>query len=307
MYDYVSLKFELPSPDSVGEATLAASPAFEAATGGEDAQGWQFIKAIYRGLRIEYKPGRHYGFVRGSLHSFAQGSNVGAFTAADVTRACSELAAALCLPTEAFEVRRMEVGVNLASQSSPREFLDSLLCHKQKPFTALSPPAGETHPLELEACYGSYRPKYYDKGRYEARQGRPLMPGQHLMRFEVKFTRAVEAQKVAGRARLTLADLQSPDVWAAFADCLLKHWNLTTRRPKMDYRNMSFDDGLLLQSVDNLAFWEAMKVTTSLSTYKRKRARLRRLLAAASEQAGPHPYDTLIGAQIEALSNRSVD
>jgi hypothetical protein len=304
MYDYLSLRVELPAQNTKGEATLGASPAFERCLQGVDKQGWPVVRANYKNLRIEYKPGRYHGYVRGSLHSFLQGSNVGAFTVADVGRACSELAAALCLPAEAFEVRRMEVGVNLASQTSPREFLDSLVSHKQKPFTALSPPAGETHPLELEACYGSYRPKYYDKGRYEAKQGRPLLPGQHLMRFEVKFTRAVEAQKVAGRARLTLADLPASGVWAAFSNCLLKHWNLTTRRPKMDYRNMSFDDGLLLQSVDNLAFWEAMKAAASPSTYKRKRARLRQLLAAASKQAGPHPYDTLIVAQIETLNNR---
>jgi hypothetical protein len=303
MYDYVSLRFELPAQDAVGEAAIGASPAFEHCVERVDKQGWPVVKANYKNLRIEYKPGQHHGFVRGSLHAFAHGSNVGAFTATQVAAACSELAAALCLPANAFEVCRLEVGVNLALESSPSEFLGSLLSHKNKPFTALSPPAGVTHPLQWEACYGNYRPKFYDKGLYEAKQGRPLRSGQHLMRFEMKYTRAATMLEHSGRARLTLADLPAPDVWAAFSASLLKNWNLVNRRPIMDYQSLSFDDGLLLQSADNLAFWAAMKAHTSPSTYKRKRARLRELLADAAAKAGPHPYDTLVSMQVEALND----
>lgn len=304
MYDYVSLKFELPFGDATGEAALGASPAFEHGVEGVDSKGRPVVKAQYRNMRIEYGAERYTGWVRGSLHSFAQGSNIGAFTAIDVARACAELAAALCLPASAFEVRRLEVGVNLALQSSPSEFLGTLLSHKgSKPFTALSPPAGEARPLQWEACYTDYRPKFYDKGRYEARQGRPLKPGQHLLRFEVKYTRGTKMLKDSGRARLALADLPAPDVWAAFSAALLKNWNLTTRRPTVEYQDLNFDDSLLLQSAGDLAFWDAKKATTPPSTYKRKRARLRKLLAAAAANAGPHPYDTLVVMQVEALSN----
>lgn len=305
MYDCVSLRFVLPVADAAGEAALGASPAFEHATEAVDSKGRPVVRSKYKNMRIDYGAESHTGWVRGSLHSFAQGSNAGAFTATDVTRACSELAAALCLPASAFEVHRLEVGVNLALQSSPSEFLGTLLSHKgSKPFTALSPPAGEAHPLQWEACYTTYRPKYYDKGKYEAKQGRPLKPGQHLLRFEVKYTRATKMLEDSGRARLTLADLPAPDVWAAFSASLLKNWQLTNRRPIMDYQNMSIDDGLLLQSADNLAFWAAMKAQTPASTYKRKKARLRKLIAAAAEKAGPHPYDTLVQMQVEALFDR---
>ena len=301
MYDYLSLRFELPSPNTAGEVALAASPAFENCTESTDKQGWPLVRANYKNLRIEYKQGRYHGYVRGSLHTFLHGSNAGAFTAADVARACSELAAALNLPADVFEVRRLEVGVNLAVSKSPREFLESLIKHKNRAFTALSPPSGKTRPLEFEACYQTYRVKFYDKGEYSARQGKPLAAGQDILRFEVKFGKAVEAQKLTNRARLTLADLPAPDVWAAFAKHLLKQWNAVIRRPEMNPSNFTFDDGLLLQSADNSAFWDAYKATTPPSTYKRKKARLRKLLADVAEQVGPHPYDTLVVAQVEAL------
>lgn len=38
-------------------------------------------------------------------------------------------------------------------------------------------------------------------------------------------------------------------------------------------------------------------------TYKRKKVRLRELLAAATAKAGSHPYDTLVVKQVETLSN----
>jgi hypothetical protein len=302
MYDYISFRFELPAATFEREQSLGHAPAFADAVEEVDKHGRYKVRALYKGLRIEYYPGQHYGYVRGSLHTFAQNSNVGAFTAPAVARACDELATALDLPQEALVVRRMEVGVNLASNDSPREFLATLVSHKASRFAALSPPAGIVRPMEYEACHANYRLKYYDKGAYLARQGQPLRAGCHLLRFEVKFTRAVEIEKLVGRPRLTLADLPDPDVWGIFAAHLIKQWNTTTRRHKMNYSGLDIDDALLLRSANDTDLWEAMKATTPPSTYKRRKRKLKLLCERNEAQEGPHPYDTLIRAQVAALA-----
>ncbi|MBC6613002.1 hypothetical protein H8B15_18920 [Hymenobacter sp. BT507] len=118
------LHFTLPNPGPTAEQALADAPAFAGATGEPDARGR--IRHTYRGLRLEYRPGQYKGRVRGSLHTFAQGNNLGTFTAADVARAVAELAEALAIPPEALLVKWLEVGVNLTVPTAPRPFLEQL-------------------------------------------------------------------------------------------------------------------------------------------------------------------------------------
>lgn len=300
MYDYLNLHFTLPQPVQEYEAALAESLAFTGSHGQIDEQGR--ILAEYRGLRIEYRPGEYRGRVRGSLHTFAQGSNVGVFAATEVTRACAELASSLSLPPEFFVVKQLEVGVNLAVPTSPRPFLETLLSHKKSHFYPVPPPAGCLRPLEYLAPHMDYKLKYYDKGAYTRRQGKPLPVGcSDLLRFEVVFTRARAVQQLAGLETVTLADLSKPKMLNAAASCLQQRWQETIRRVPLDYSELPISHASLLHSGSDLSWWDAVRPYTPASTYKSKRMLFLRLQKNATKQAGPHPYDLLLPECLQAL------
>ncbi|WP_400193143.1 hypothetical protein [Hymenobacter sp. B81] len=301
MYDNLHLDFDLPHPLSQFEEALLNSPAFADCNGVLDKHGR--LRAEYRGLRIDYRPGQYRGRVRGSLHTFSQGSNYGVFAAAEVTEACAALAASLRLPPEVLVVRRLEAGVNLAVPTSPKAFLGTLVHHKGQPFWAIKPPRGVTRPLELVALHSAYNLKYYDKGAYAFQQGIPLPMGyRHMLRFEVVFTRARNLQQLTGREEVTLADLPAPDVLVSVAGHLHKQWGLTTRRIPMDYAGLPFNHAALLKAGVGPEWWEEVRPGIPKSTFVRNRAVFRQLLKQAEQRAGPHPYDLLLPEHLEALS-----
>lgn len=300
LYDNIHLHFNLPESACDSELALGKSLSFACTTGEPDEKGR--IRTEHRGLRIEYWPSKRWGRVRGSLHTFAQGSNVGVFRSEEVASACSDLASSMNLPPEVFMVRRLEAGVNLVVDSSPRPFLESLSHHKKSPFWPLSPPSGHLRPLEYLAVHADYKLKYYDKGAYATRQGTPLPMGcRHLLRYEVVFTRVRNLNQLTGRANLTLADLAAPDVLAAVACYLHQQWQTTIRHHPPDYSGLSLNDAFMLRSGAELALWEAVRPYTSKSTYKRRKARYRQLQKQAAERAGPHPYDLLLPEQLQVL------
>jgi hypothetical protein len=301
VYDNLHLRFELAPPYKEAEEALARAPAFAATTGEPDELGR--VRVQFHGLRIEYWPGQHWGQVRGSLHTFAHGpnSNGGLFAASEVARACTELAAALNLPPSALVVRKLEAGVNLNVPTPPRRFLEQLHHHKNSPFLPTPPPPGVARPLEYAAYHASYRLKFYDKGTYLARQGQPLPKGRHLLRFEMVFTRARNLLKLTGRSRLTLADLPAPDVMATLAAHLHQHWHLSTRHLEMNCTNLSCADVTLLFAAENPRYWEATRAAAPPATYRRYKARYRKLHKQAVEREGAHPYDLLLPKHLEAL------
>lgn len=300
VYDNLHLHFSIPKPLHHFEAALFRSAAFADCNGEVDEHG--SIRVQFRGLRIEYRPGQYWGRIRGSLHTFAQGSNVGVFTAGEVMAACTGLASSLNLPPEIFIVRKLETGVNLAVPTSPEAFLGTLVHHKGKPFWAVNPPSGLTRPLEFVALHSAYKLKYYDKGAYALRQGIPLPMGcRHLLRFEVVFTRARNLQQLTGREQLTLADLPTPHVLTAVAEHLYKHWNLTVRRISMDYANVPFNHAALLKAGSELEWWEAVRPYTPKSTFVRNKALFRKLQKQVAQREAPHPYNLLLPSHLEAL------
>ncbi len=128
--------------------------------------GGPHLRALYRGITIDYWPDTYRGQVRGSLQSFAYGHNAGSFPPAAVGLACRELARAIGVPPELMLLQRLEVGLNLALPTSPRPLLAGLTHHKGSPFLAMIPPARTPRPLEFVAFHTDYRIKIYDKGTY---------------------------------------------------------------------------------------------------------------------------------------------
>ncbi|MBX0291014.1 hypothetical protein K3G63_11220 [Hymenobacter sp. HSC-4F20] len=300
MYDNLHLTFHLPEPADEFVAALAQSPAFAGFDGQTDSRGR--VRVQYRGMRIEYVPGECKGRVRGSLHTFTQGSNVGMFSAAEAAQAAKGLAASLGLPPEMFIVRKLEAGVNLVVPSSPRSFLETLSHHKKSPILPISPPAGRLRPLEYQAVHLNYRLKYYDKGEYARRQGVPLpMDCSHLLRFEVVFTRARNLNKLTGRTNVTLQDLSAPDVLRMVATHVLEQWKQTVRRTPPDYSGLPIAHAALLYAGADLSWWESVRPHTPKSTFKRYQAQYRQLQERTKQVEGPHPYDILLAEHMREL------
>jgi hypothetical protein len=266
--------------------------------GEPDERGW--VRAAYRGLRLEYAPATRWGRIRGSLHTFTHGHNAGRFTAPEIGAACSELAEALAMPPEWLTVRWLETGVNLQVPTAPRSFLESLVSHKKSRFTALNPPARATRPLEYRAIHYAYRLKFYDKGTYARLKGEPC-PSGHLLRFEVVYTQARPLLTTTGLSSLTLADLPRPPVLAAVAAHLRLQWNQTRRRYPLDYTGLSLSDSALLHAATDIGFWEAMRVSQPKATYQRNRARASQLLVQLQQRTEAHPYEAVFARELEAL------
>ena len=302
MYDDTSLHLTLPGNDSGAEQRLANSVAFADSDGQPDGRGR--IRAAHRGLRLKYDPAIGVLKIRGSLHTFAHGHNMGTFTTAEARPTCAELAAVLDMPPELISVHRLEVGLNLPVADSPRQFLESLSSHKNSPFVALKPPAGATRPLQYGAHHSAYRIKVYDKGAFSRLQGRhpPNTAAPHLLRYEVVFERQRPMLTVTGLSELTLADLPRPPVMAAFANHLSTHWNVTQRRQHMNYADLSLSDAALLHAATDVAFWEIMRATQLRSTYARNKARATALLRERTE---PHPYDAVFARELASITQRA--
>lgn len=296
VYDNTHLHFLLP--DAEAEQRLARAPAFAQSSGEPDERGR--VRTTYRGLRLEYAPATRWGRVRGSLHTFAHGHNLGRFTAPEIGVACAELAETLAMPPEWLTVRRLEAGVNLLVPTAPRPFLESLVSHKQSRFTALNPPPGAARPLEYGAFHSAYRLKFYDKGAYARLKGEPHPPG-HLLRFEVVYTQARPLLTATGLTTLTLADLPRLPVLAAVAAQLHLHWQQTRRRTPLDYTDLSLSDSALLHAATDLDFWEAMRVSQHKATYQRNNARAAQLLVQLKQRTGAHPFEAVFARELERL------
>ncbi|ALW84163.1 hypothetical protein AUC43_03045 [Hymenobacter sedentarius] len=250
---------------------------------------------------MKYDPAAGFLQIRGSLHTFAHGHNLGTFTAAEARAACAELAGVLDVPPERPTVHRLEVGLNMPVAFSPRQFIESLASHKNRPFVALTPPPKASRPLLYGAHHSDYRVKFYDKGAYSRLQGRhlPDTAAPHLLRYEVVFERQRPMLTVTGLSTLTLADLPRPPVIAAFANHLRTHWNLTQRRQHMNYADLSLSDAALLHAATDVAFWEIMRATQPRSTYARNKARATALLRERTE---PHPYDAVFARELASIT-----
>ena len=298
MFDDTTLHLTLPGNDTSAEQRLARSVAFAESDGQPDERGR--IGAAHRGLRLKYSPATGFLQVRGSLHTFAHGHNLGTFTAAEARAACAELASVLDVPPERLTVHRLEVGVNLPVADSPRLFLESLASHKGSPFTALKPPAGAARPLEYGAHHSEYRLKYYNKSEYSRRKGRclPNTVAPHLLRYEVVFECQRPMRKVTGLSGLTLADLPRPHVMTAFANHLRLHWSATKRRQILDYADLSLAEAALLHAAADPSFWQAMRANQARSTYDRNKAKATALLR---QRTAPHPYDAVFARELERL------
>ena len=299
MYDNTGLRIALPGNDPSAEQRLARSVAFAGTDGLPDKRGR--IRADHRGMRLEYIPESRVLLLRGSLHTFVHGDNLGHFAPSEVAAACAELAQVVDMPADQLTVNWLEVGLNLPVADSPRSFLESLASHKSSPFTARDPPTWASRPFEYNAHHGAYRVKYYDKGTYSRRQGRHLPPNAapHLLRYELVYKQKRPIATVTGLPAPTLADLPRPPVMAAFAAQLRIHWSKTKRRDYLNYADLPLANAALLHTATDAAFWRLMQASQPRTTYARNKGRATALL---EERTGAHPYDAVFYREVERLT-----
>lgn len=288
MIDFVNCR-ALLSPSEVAIALLSA--AFEQWDGSLDKRGRAVVHG-FRGLTwsLHYDSGRLR--ISGALPTFANGHNAQLLSIAEADLAIVALAAMVGLPADRLEVKGVELSIDMKLPSSPRPFLESLVHHQQSKFYPVSPPNGVARPMEYVATLADYRVKPYDKGAYLAYQGNPLPPGEHKLRYEVAFTRSRLIKAMLNQAQVTLADLATPGFYRAAAAELCKQWQLTVRKPPLNFTGLKWQDSALLNSGASPDFWRGLKeAKMPLATFNRKKARWKQLAAAAQERTGLDVYN----------------
>jgi hypothetical protein len=291
VYDNIHLYFQLPAGDDEAFTRMTMSSAFVHGTPGFD--NFQCLRIAYRGLRIDYWSSQRRGRIRGSLHTFALGHNRGTFTAAMVASACEELAQVVGVPGTLLRVVRLEIGVNLATPTSPYAFLTSLSHHKRKPFYPTEPPRNCSQPLLFVATYQDYRVKFYDKAKYARSKGEIPKVDGYLLRFEVAFSRSRPLLKLIQRQHLTLSDLPAPELLTVFASHLQKHWQLSKRKTPKIFEGLPIQDAILLHASDVLEIWRSARKSTPTRTLRHYKRRSEKLWEASQQRTPPHPYEEL--------------
>jgi hypothetical protein len=289
---------------------IANAPAWSGYTGEVDSKGrlvFKFGPHSEGQLTIRYDMTTGRVSVWGSLHAFAQGSNISPFYWPEVLATCEALAAALLMPPSAIRVHILETGVTASLAKTPTGFLSQLgRAHYgplQTPFYAKEPPAGASQPLQYAAGFGQYRVKVYDKGTWQRLQQKPMPTSiKHALRLEIHYRKSKKIAAVLGwNGSLTLANLMQADVCTKLGARLLESWHHIHLPMSLPMNTaLSIDESALLIAGSNPDFWQHAKQHTAPRTYKRKRA-LFKTLQKQQEQHKALPHTAEIEAQIHAV------
>lgn len=150
---------------------------------------------------IVYASGRT--ILHGSFHKYAQGgANWGDYTFTQFVATVAELCRTFDLDPRTMRLLLLEVGLNCIPPMASPETLKQFVC--SGPGIPLEPHKWfERTVYARKAERTEYEVKIYDKGRQYGRPGR-------LLRFEVKFTKAIQLQRLG---IFTMNDLLNPDAW----------------------------------------------------------------------------------------------
>ena len=298
MYDDITAVAEDLQPEEM--TGIWQSDAFASCDGVLDKYGRLQVKN-YRGLTVTLYPTNNKLKVEGSLPTFANGNNLHLLTYPEMQLTIPALATAVGLPGTRLSLVGLELSNDLDSTTSPRSFLQSLQHHKGSKFTARKPPKGVARPLEYFATHTDFVLKCYDKGTWEKRHDNHLPAGQYRTRFEVVMERARAINALWNRSETTLADLLSPEFYAAAAAELEQRWKEITRDNGLNYIGLSKKDIGLLSSRGSKEHWRGLKAVVSAITIKRQKKEYAKLAAAMAKRVGPDEYDQLFKPALTAL------
>ncbi|SMC00657.1 hypothetical protein SAMN00120144_4324 [Hymenobacter roseosalivarius DSM 11622] len=280
---------------------VLASDAFASWDGVLNEKGCAQVRD-YRGVRLNLYPEQGILRMEVTLPTFAYGHNTQLLELATMQTIVPELARAVGLPAERFDLVGLEMSIDTDLPVSPRPFLESLIHHKQSIFCAVKPPAGVARPLEYYATHADYGVKFYDKGAWAARHDNPLPAGLYRLRYELVLKRARAIQAMLDCEHVTLADLATPALYIAAAAALQSHWEQVVRDKPLDFTGLRPKDAALLYSGSSPKYWRGLKEARVPSiTIKRHKAKFKQLLSESDKRTENDIYSQRLPAAIASL------
>ena len=280
-------------------AAIWGSDAFASCDEEPDKYGRLQVKN-YKGLTVTLVPHRGKLTVKGSLPTFANDNNLQLLTYPEMQLAIPALAAAVALPITRLVVVGLELSLDIEPSTSPQSFLETLQHHKHKKFCAV-PPRNGPHPLEYVAYHTEFNAKLYNKNQWAKQLGLPVPAGHHKLRYEIVLKQARPINALLNRSVITLADLLSPEFYAAAAAELEQRWNEIVRDKRSDYTGLSRREWELLGTKGSKDHWRGLKAVVSAITIKRQKKEYAKLAAAMAKRVGPDEYDQLFKPALTAL------
>jgi hypothetical protein len=280
-------------------AAIGRSEAFASCEGEPDKFGW--VRAKHRGLTLTFSQERAKLKVQGSLATFAKGHNLHLLTHSELQLTIPALAAAVGLPATRLRVVGLELALDLDGTTSPQPLLETLKHHKGSRFLPIKQRKGVARPMEFIASHADYSMKMYNKGLWEAQHGNYLPAGQHRARFEVVMTRARPIDALLNRSETTLADLVTPEFYAAAVAHLEQKWKEVVREQPLTFAGLNGKQRRLLGAGGNPEYWRGIKRDKSIMTFKRERKEYKELIEYSASRMPPDKYEQQFSASLAAL------
>ena len=280
-------------------AGVCESDAFASCDGVLDK--YRRLRVEHRGWTVTLVPHKRTLKVKGSLPTFANGNNLQLLQYSEMQLTIPALAAAVGLPMTRLVVVDLELSLDIEPTTCPQLFLETLQHHKQKKFCQVVPQNGSPHPLEYMALHSDFNVKLYNKNQHAKQRGLPVPAGQHKLRYEVVMKNARPINALWNRSETTLADLLSPEFYAAAAAELEQRWKEITRDNGLNYIGLSKKDIGLLSSRGSKEHWRGLKAVVSAITIKRQKKEYAKLAAAMTKRIGPNEYDQRFEPALKAL------
>ncbi len=280
-------------------AAIGRSEAFAGCDGEPDKFGW--IRANHKGLTLMLSTERAKLKVKGSLPTFANGNNLELLTYAQMQRTLPAFAAAVGLPMNRLVIVGGELSVDIEPSTSPQSYLETLQHHKHSKFCMVLPSSTSARPLEYVAVHTEFNLKLYNKNKWAKQLGLPVLAGHHKLRYEIVMKQARAINALWNRSQTTLADLLSPEFYAAAAAELEQRWKEIVREQPLDFTGLKKYDRLLLAAGYKAEYWRGLKADSPLVTYKRTRKRHRELVEGSRKRVGLNEYDQRLPLALAAL------
>jgi hypothetical protein len=298
MFDNTTAVAENLQPEE--RAAVWQSDAFANCDGVPDKYGRLQVKN-YKGWTVTFYPATSKLRVQGSLPTFANGNNLQLLTYPEMQLTIPALAAAVGLPVTRLQVVGLELSLDFESSTSPQSFLETLQHHKHSKFCIVLPRNSAARPLEYVAVHADFNAKLYDKNKWAKQLGLPVLAGQHKLRYEIVMKRARPINALLNRSVITLADLLSPEFYAAAAAELEQRWREIVRSKPLDYTGLSRKDRDLLATRGSKDHWRGLKAVVAPITVKRHKRRYAELVEAMAKRIGPDEYDQRFPLALAAL------
>lgn len=185
MIDFIKFRINNVPSDILNHSFLEFAAPTNTNTGEIISNRYGYIKqkCEYQNMVFEYveniESKSKYIDISGSLHKFYQGNNYTDFTLVELQKSIIDISQILGIDIKTAKVHRLEFGVNISSDYSSNNILNSIICYRGQPF-------------ELRAYKGNGYLKRFSFSQYDVKiYNKALQYGlnANILRFELKVNR----------------------------------------------------------------------------------------------------------------------